>query len=179
MKQFPNEWLFGVFLLLLLLFFHLHISPWEITPVLWGLRRKKALEAVTSFKMSFVHRASNARALYVEWQARSPARHARGCLTQHESHTWQSEGKKGKEKLYSNLPVTSSYPHDHDLLEKYFYLFLKVTSQNNLRNKTGCEENAALDCQCHWKMNVWIKTPRYHHIYPAQQPTHWEEANAA
>lgn len=99
--------------------------------------RKKALEAVTSFKTSFVCKASNAEALYRVWQAQSPARHTCGCLIEQESRSQQSEVKTGKEKLYSKLPVTSSYPHDHYLLEKYFYLFLKVTSQNNLRNQTA------------------------------------------
>lgn len=115
---------------------------------------KKALEAVTSFKTSFVCRASSAGALYGVWQAWSPARHARGCLTERESRTQQSEVKTGREKFCSKLPVTSSYPHDRYLLEKYFYLFLKVTSQNNLRNKSGYKQNAALDSQWHSKTNV-------------------------
>lgn len=95
---------------------------------------KIALEAVTSLKTSFVCRASNAGALYGVRQAWSSARHARGCLTKQESHTQQSDIKTGKEKLFSKLPMTSSYPHDCYLLEKYSYLFLKVTSQNSIRN---------------------------------------------
>lgn len=180
MKQIPNVWLFGVFLLLLLLFFfHLPISRWEITPVLWGLWRKKSPGSCNTFQNVFCPQG---------FQRQGTLRRAASTVTS-QTCTWVSDwalvtqlvvrGQKRQREVIFKSASDKLLSMWSWLVGKIFYLFLKVTSQINVRNKSGCEENAMLDCPCLWKMNVWIKTPRYHHFYPAQQPTRWEEANPA
>lgn len=107
----------------------------QITSMRQGVLKKKALEAVTYFKIPFACGASKAGAL---WKCSSAvsSQNCMGSLSKHKPHTQHSRSKQAK-RSYTQSCQWQSLTHVIVTCwwKTYFYLFLKVTSQNKLMNR--------------------------------------------